>query len=184
MGDGPSWDRRLDRLRILRVLLLLVQLRLRDQPQVQMQTASSSANARATANANARATANARALRRTRVSVPHINGWGRWRRLRFWLSFADGIWVATPWGDSERYDFVLDVRGECGGCRLSRRIEWVRMGGIVSTPMVILLTAYRADEIDLLVAYVVPEDVCMCSGRGVGANAIDEIVSQHAAEAV
>jgi hypothetical protein len=35
--------------------------------------------------------------------------------------------VSKPWGDSYRYDFVVDTGGGCGGCRCGRRnIGWGR----------------------------------------------------------
>ena len=68
-----------------------------------------------------------------------------------------GFTVSKTWGDSDRYDFVVDAGaglrrvqvksahcvGEDGGYSFRTHDHWMR--------------AYRADEIDALVAYVVPE---------------------------
>ena len=70
-----------------------------------------------------------------------------------------GFGVAKPWGDSERYDFILDSgkrlwrvqvkstyveRSHSYGSRLRRRRPATK--------------AYTAEQIDFLVAYIVAED--------------------------
>jgi len=71
-----------------------------------------------------------------------------------------GYAVATPWGDSERYDAIVDT-----GSRLLRvqvksahRVSANAGGGYHVRAHGHLRKSYRACEIDLLVAYVVPED--------------------------
>lgn len=73
-----------------------------------------------------------------------------------------GLHVAKPWGDSERYDFILDA-----GCRLWRVqlkcTEAVRARGYDVQPAYAIYgkskVAYTADDIDVLVAHIVPKDV-------------------------
>ena len=73
-----------------------------------------------------------------------------------------GFGVAKPWGDSDRYDFILDACSKAG-----RRLWRVQVksahktgadGGYSIRAHGHSLEAYTADEIDLLVAYCVPED--------------------------
>jgi hypothetical protein len=73
-----------------------------------------------------------------------------------------GFGVAKPWGDSDRYDFIVDA---CGGT--GRRLWRVQVksahrlgedGGYSFRLHGASLESYGADEIDFLVAYVVPEN--------------------------
>jgi hypothetical protein len=73
---------------------------------------------------------------------------------------AIGFSVATPWGDSDRYDLIVDT-----GKRLLRvqvksahRVSANAGGGYHVRAHGHRRKSYRASEIDLLVAYVVPED--------------------------
>jgi hypothetical protein len=72
-----------------------------------------------------------------------------------------GFGVAKPWGDSDRYDFIVDtgdrllrvqVKSAHCVCAQPGGGYHFRAAGHHRTP-------YRADEIDLLVAYVVPDDI-------------------------
>jgi hypothetical protein len=86
---------------------------------------------------------------------------GEAAELAFMLKAVSlGFAVAKPWGDSERYDFILDT-----GTRLSRvqvkstsamhngaycvNAQWHTNGNSI---------AYRTGEIDFLIAQIVPED--------------------------
>ena len=68
-----------------------------------------------------------------------------------------GFAVAKPWGDSERYDFILDfghgfLRVQVKSTQRYAESRYrVKAGGWKST--------YTGDEIDFLVAYIVPEDL-------------------------
>lgn len=83
---------------------------------------------------------------------------------------ALGFGVAKPWGDSARYDFILDSGRRfwrvqvkaTAACRNSSRYA-VRFSGSRNS--------YTCDEIDFLVVYIVPEDawyvlpVEQCAGQ-------------------
>src|SRR5580765_231714 len=86
---------------------------------------------------------------------------GEAAELAFMLKAVSlGFGVAKPWGDSERYDFILDT-----GKRLTRvqvksssalqagaycvNAQWHANGNLI---------AYRTGEIDFLFALIVPED--------------------------
>ena len=72
-----------------------------------------------------------------------------------------GFGVAKPWGDSERYDLIVDVAGRLLKVQVkSAHCVCAQPGGgyhIRAHPH--QRTPYRVDEIDLLVAYIVPEDI-------------------------
>jgi len=74
---------------------------------------------------------------------------------------AMGFGVAKPWGDSHRYDLIVDVAGRLLKVQVkSAHCVCAQPGGgyhIRAHPH--QRTPYRADEIDLLVAYIVPEDI-------------------------
>jgi hypothetical protein len=68
-----------------------------------------------------------------------------------------GFAVAKPWGDSERYDFILNSRRGFVSVQVKSTQRYaegryrVKGGGSHRT--------YALDEIDFLVAYIVPEDL-------------------------
>ncbi len=69
-----------------------------------------------------------------------------------------GLAVAKPWGDSSRYDFVVDsgerllrVQVKSTRCLCEERYAVAAHGGDPTA-------GYTAEEIDFLVAWVVPED--------------------------
>jgi hypothetical protein len=72
-----------------------------------------------------------------------------------------GIGVAKPWGDSDRYDFIIDT-----GARLlkvqiksAHCVSSARSGGYHIRAQPRQKVSYRPDEIDLLIAYIVPLDL-------------------------
>jgi hypothetical protein len=71
-----------------------------------------------------------------------------------------GFGVAKPWGDSDPYDFILDA----GGARLKRvqvksAFKASKDGGYTANATGNDYTQpYTKDDVDVLVAYVVPED--------------------------
>src|SRR5271167_1660158 len=71
-----------------------------------------------------------------------------------------GFGVAKPWGDSERYDFILDsgqrlwrVQVKSGCHRRNRRYGLHGMCGNREQ------TQYTSEDIDIFVAYLIPVDV-------------------------
>ena len=69
-----------------------------------------------------------------------------------------GFGVAKPWGDSDRYDFILDVEGELWRVQVKSAHRAGQDGCYSFRLHTHSLQAYTAAEIDVLVAYVVPED--------------------------
>ena len=74
---------------------------------------------------------------------------------------AMGFGVAKPWGDSERYDFIVDVGGRLLRVQVkSAHLESTHnRGGYCVGACKNSFESYTPDEIDLLIAYIVPEDI-------------------------
>jgi hypothetical protein len=72
-----------------------------------------------------------------------------------------GFGVAKPWGDSDRYDLIVDVAGRLLKVQVksAHRVCAQPGGGYHIRAHPHQRTPYTADEIDLLVAYIVPEDI-------------------------
>ena len=81
-----------------------------------------------------------------------------------------GYAISKPYGDSERYDFILDARRPRGAPRNSRPFLW-RMQVKSSTQLLNGMyrinahrrthgraVAYKPGEIDFIAAYIIPED--------------------------
>jgi hypothetical protein len=77
-----------------------------------------------------------------------------------------GFRVAKPWGDSERYDFLLDSGGRLWRVQL-KCTEVVHARGYEVQPLYSVYdrvngrskAGYSADDIDALVVHIVPRDV-------------------------
>ena len=70
-----------------------------------------------------------------------------------------GIGVANPWGDSDPYDFITHGGGRLWKVQVKSAHRAGKDGGYSIRSHGHALKAYRADEIDVLVAYIVPESV-------------------------
>lgn len=72
----------------------------------------------------------------------------------------EGFYVSKPWGDSERYDFIVDsgrrlwrVQLKCTATVRARGYDVQSIYAIYGQGKV----CYTADEIDVLVAYIIPK---------------------------
>src|SRR5215813_12388197 len=72
-----------------------------------------------------------------------------------------GIGVAKPWGDSERYDFIIDAGGRLLKVQIKSAhcVSAARSGGYHIRAQPRQNVSYGVHEIDLLVAYIVPLDI-------------------------
>ena len=72
-----------------------------------------------------------------------------------------GFGVSKPWGDSDRYDLVVDAGGRMLRVQVksAHRVSASPSGGYHFRACPHKRVPYRDDEIDILVAYVVPENV-------------------------
>ena len=75
---------------------------------------------------------------------------------------AEGFAVTKPWGDSERYDFIVDsgrrlsrVQLKCTATLRARGYDVQSIYSVYGRGKV----CYTAEEIDVLVAYIVPLDI-------------------------
>jgi PD-(D/E)XK endonuclease len=69
-----------------------------------------------------------------------------------------GFGVAKPWGDSDPYDFIVETGGRLWKVQVKSAHRAGEDGSYSFRAHGHSLRAYRADEIDALVAYVVPEN--------------------------
>jgi hypothetical protein len=68
-----------------------------------------------------------------------------------------GFGVAKPWGDSERYDFILDSGGKFLRIQVKSTERYAESRYRVKTSG--WKDTYTRDEIDFIVVYIVPEDL-------------------------
>jgi PD-(D/E)XK endonuclease len=125
------------------------------------------ANQTATALANLERDRQANAEARLGTKTPMVRGrlWPKRRgevsELAFFYKAAGlGFGVAKPWGDSERYDFILDsgqrlwrVQVKSGCHHHNRYYDLHASCGNAQKTM------YTSEDIDIFVAYLVPIDV-------------------------
>ncbi|MBA3912539.1 MAG: hypothetical protein H0X25_01465 [Acidobacteriales bacterium] len=67
-----------------------------------------------------------------------------------------GFGVAKPWGDSERYDFILDSGARLWRVQLKSAYRPTEYGGYNVSACGNSRQAYSKHDLDVLVAYVVP----------------------------
>jgi hypothetical protein len=72
-----------------------------------------------------------------------------------------GLAVAKPWGDSDRYDLIVDVSGRLLKVQVKSAhcVSDHPSGGYNFRCCCYRRKSYTAAEIDFLVAYIVPEDI-------------------------
>jgi hypothetical protein len=71
-----------------------------------------------------------------------------------------GYGLATPWGDSLKYDMVVDTGGKLSRVQVksAHRVSASKGGGYHVRACSHNRRSYRAEDIDVLVAYVMPLD--------------------------
>jgi len=71
-----------------------------------------------------------------------------------------GLGVAKPWGDSERYDFIVDSGKRLWRVQVKSAFEEMKDGGgyMIRATGSEGNVAYTPEEVDVVVAYIVPED--------------------------
>jgi hypothetical protein len=98
-------------------------------------------------------------IKKSAINPRHSKLRGELAELRFMVRAADyGLRIIKPWGDSARYDFVVETGGrflriqvkstsvkqdECYCCHLNTGKQ----------------KPYTKDEIDFIAAYIVPKDI-------------------------
>jgi hypothetical protein len=87
-----------------------------------------------------------------------------------------GFGVSKTWGDSERYDFILDSGKNLWRVQVKSSRHYDGSRYIVKLKG---RAAYTAEEIDFIVAYIVPEDLCYVIPISVAARRGQMYVSPH-----
>jgi hypothetical protein len=70
-----------------------------------------------------------------------------------------GFSVSKPWGESDRYDFILDSGDHCWRVQVKSAHTSARNGYTFHACGSVSSQTYTAQDIDFLVGYVVPDDV-------------------------
>ena len=78
-----------------------------------------------------------------------------------------GMCAAKPWGDSEKYDFIVDTGKKLRRVQVKSACRAGEDGGYSFHAHGHSMRAYSGKEIDALVAYVVPEDAWYVFPAGV-----------------
>jgi hypothetical protein len=69
-----------------------------------------------------------------------------------------GFSVSKPWGESDRYDFIVDSGGHCGRVQVKSAHTSALNGYAFHACGNVQSRTYTAQDIDFLVGYVVPDD--------------------------
>jgi hypothetical protein len=92
------------------------------------------------------------------VPLMHPKEKGEWAELRFMARAAEqGLHITKPWGDSRRYDFVVEHQGRFQRVQVKSTSRKLRNCYICSVrggnkP-------YSKDEVDFIAMYVIEKDV-------------------------
>lgn len=92
------------------------------------------------------------------MNIQHRKRRGEWAEMRFMARAAEhGLTVTKPWGDSCRYDFVV----ECEGCflRIQVKSTVTRKNRVYPCMLRGATALYTKDDFDFLAAYIIPLDV-------------------------
>jgi hypothetical protein len=96
-------------------------------------------------------------------AITHPKKRGEWVESLFLArAVARGLNIAKPWGDCSRYDFILDSAGRLLRIQVkgtSYRPGPHYIGHVFSHPPGQPQVGYRADEVDFLAIYLIPEDL-------------------------
>jgi len=91
------------------------------------------------------------------IDIQHPKARGEWAELRFMARAAEhGLCVAKPWGDSARFDFIIECHGRF--LRIQVKCTKYRRGASYKCNLTSNGVAYAADALDFIAAYVIPAD--------------------------
>ncbi len=95
--------------------------------------------------------------------IRHPKRRGEWVEMQFMArAAAHGLTVSKPWGDSARYDFIVETRGLCHRVQVkstSCKDRKAYLCNTVSRNITGLVGTYSAASIDFFAFYIVPEDL-------------------------
>jgi PD-(D/E)XK endonuclease len=96
--------------------------------------------------------------RRDGMKIKHPKVRGEWAELQFMARAAEqGLQVIKPWGETARYDFVVDHEGRF--VRVQVKSTMFKDRGGYSCTVRGSRGPYTGDAFDFLAAYLIPEDV-------------------------
>ncbi len=87
---------------------------------------------------------------------------GEWVELQFMArAAAHGLTVSKPWGDSTRYDFIVEHSGQCRRVQVKSTAHQVEGGYLCHCTRRDKhgLGPYTSADVDFVAAYIIPEDL-------------------------
>jgi hypothetical protein len=98
---------------------------------------------------------------RSKGHIKNCKRRGEWSELQFMARAAkEGLRIAKPWGDSSRYDIVVETGGHFARVQVKSTANRQPNGGYVCgvhpSPGSEL---YKRGDFDFLAAYIIPDDV-------------------------
>jgi hypothetical protein len=102
-----------------------------------------------------------KARKRAKYHIKNCKRRGEWSELQFMARAAkEGLRMAKPWGDSSRYDVVVETGGHFARVQVKSTANRQSNGGYVCgvhpSPNGEL---YSRGDFDFLAAYIIPDDV-------------------------
>ena len=90
--------------------------------------------------------------------IKHPKRRGEWVELQFMTRAThQGLTVSKPWGDSARYDFIVEHKGHCARVQVKSTFFYRR--GAYQCKFFTGCGGYSKRDIELVVAYVIPEEI-------------------------
>jgi PD-(D/E)XK endonuclease len=95
--------------------------------------------------------------------IRHPKRRGEWVEMQFMArAAAHGLTVSKPWGDSARYDFIVESKGRCLRVQV-KSTTWksgkAYMCNTVSRNITGLVGTYSSASVDFFAFFIVPEDL-------------------------
>ncbi len=95
--------------------------------------------------------------------IRHPKRRGEWVEMQFMARAAvHGLTVSKPWGDSARYDFIVESNGLCRRVQV-KSTTWKQgqayLCNTVSRNLTGLVGTYSAASVDFFAFYIIPEDL-------------------------
>lgn len=85
---------------------------------------------------------------------------GEWAEAVFLAhAIREGLCVTRPWGDSARYDFIVDCHGQLLRIQVKSTRHQHRRGYSFMNSSADFRRLYSAKEVDYLALYVIPSDL-------------------------
>ncbi len=92
------------------------------------------------------------------MKIRHAKRRGEWAELRFMARAAEqGLQVTKPWGETARYDFVVENEGRF--VRVQVKSTMFKDRGGYSCSVRGSRGVYKGDVFDFVAVYVIPEDL-------------------------